>query len=106
MSHTTGAGASTTTGAGGRGPKGRRRRSPVFVDRAEVKDVLGIGENRTLARWVRDGLCPPPDRWLTPLRPVWLRKGFEAWLGKGRGGDQSPPGPAIQPSDDTSSNAR
>lgn len=71
----------------GRTP-GRRRRSPVYVDRAEVKECLGLADNRSLDRYVRAGWCPKPARWLTPRRPVWMRKEWEAWL-KGRG-DHSP----------------
>ena len=66
----------------------KRRRSPVFVDRPEVREVLDLGSNATLAAWVERGWCPPPDRWLTPQRPVWYRKEFERWL-YGRAGDES-----------------
>lgn len=66
----------------GSGPKGRghRRRSPVFVDRPEAREVLGLSSNTALAQYIQRGWCPPPDRWLTPRRPVWYRKQFERWL--------------------------
>lgn len=102
----------------GRGEaRGRRRRSPVFVDRPEVRETLGLASNATLARYVERGACPPPDRWLTPTRPVWLRKEWDRWLSRraptpiGRGGGglirpRYPPSPAIQSSAADSSSAR
>lgn len=88
---------------------GRRRRSPVFVDRAEVKEVLGVTSNATLSKYVRRGECPPPARWLTPTRPVWIRKDWEQWVRTGRQpapGDQSPRAPDIQSSADDASKSR
>jgi hypothetical protein len=88
---------------------GGRRRSPVFVDRVEVRETLGLASNATLARWVERGWCPSPARWLTPTRPVWARKDWEQWVKTGRqsaSGDQSPRAPDIQSSADDASRSR
>lgn len=97
---------STGKGAATRPEPGRRRRSPIYVDRSEVKEALGITENRTLAKYVEQGSCPPPARWLTRTRPVWARKEWEAWLRVRQVPPADSEGPAIQSSADVSSSAR
>lgn len=78
-----------------------RKRSPVFVDRSEVKEALGLSTNASLARYVERGWCPKPDRWLTPRRPVWGRREWERWL---RGRAQT--SPDIQSSAEAASSPR
>lgn len=82
---------------GEKAPRKPRRRSPIFVDRPEVREALGLSDNRALAKYVEQGRIPAPVRWLTPRRPVWNRKEWERWLRAGSS-DQPAPGspPAIQ----------
>jgi predicted DNA-binding transcriptional regulator AlpA len=51
-----------------------------ILKRKQVKEILGIKENRTLTRYIAQRAFPAPFRYMTPHVPVWRKKDVEKWM--------------------------
>jgi predicted DNA-binding transcriptional regulator AlpA len=51
-----------------------------LLHRKQVKEILGIKSNHTLASYIANRSFPPPSRHLTPRTPVWRKRDIEKWM--------------------------
>lgn len=60
----------------------RRKKSPVFVQKWEVMEDLGVLDPRTVDARIARGEIPRPVRRVANNRPIWLRKEWNAWVNR------------------------
>lgn len=66
-----------------KGPKPRKRPTPIFITKTEIANHLGVGGLGTIDDWIADGSFPPPHSRPGVRFAVWLRKHWDAYVATG-----------------------
>lgn len=69
-----------------RGPS--KKADPVFVTKAEIAQMMGVGSTKTIDSWVAQGNFPPPHSRPGKLHAVWLRKHWLYYVENGEWPDE------------------
>lgn len=77
-----GASAMSTAERRTRGPS--RREEPVFVTKAGIAHMMGVGSTKTIDSWIAQGTFPPPHSRPGKSHAVWLRKHWLVYIETGR----------------------
>jgi predicted DNA-binding transcriptional regulator AlpA len=64
-----------------RGPS--KKAEPVFVTKAQIAQMMGVGNTKTIDSWIAQGTFPPPHSRPGPNFTVWLRKHWEIYVETG-----------------------
>jgi predicted DNA-binding transcriptional regulator AlpA len=63
--------------------RSKKRPESVFVTKAELAHLMGVGDTRTIDEWIAKRGFPPPHSYPGPRHSVWLRKHWDFYVANG-----------------------